>query len=122
MKKSVDPKILYPMTTIEFINPDTLQHLVREVKNGMSLPTIKVIDFKGYYIIYDEEYSMLAANIIGKEQVDIEILSGIQTASWLSEESLEKELKAVGLNALYDFEALGGFKYSEYPVFYKGEK
>ena len=26
--------------------------------------------------------------------------------------------KAVGKNALYDFEALGGFHYSEYPAFY----
>lgn len=61
---------------------------------------------------------MLAANITGKEQIDIEVIPWHQQKNWLSEENIEKQLKAVGRNALYDFEALGGFNYSEYPAFY----
>lgn len=121
-KKSVSPRILYPMTTIESINPDTLDYVVQEMKKGADLPVIGVVDFRGYYIIWDGNYEMLAANIIGKSQVDIEVIPWDQQKNWLSEENIKKQLKAVGLNALYDFEALGGFKYSEYPVFYKGEK
>ena len=36
---------------------------------------------------------MLAANIVGKEQVDIEIISLNQQADWLSEENLEEQLR-----------------------------
>lgn len=120
--KSVSPRILYPMVTIESINPDTLDSVVQEIKKGADIPVIEVVDFRGYYIILEGTYEMLAANIIVKPQVNIEIISLSQQRNWISEEDLIEQLKAVGMNALYDFEALGGFEYSEYPVFYKGGK
>lgn len=119
VKKRVSPRVLYPMTTIESIVPKVLEHIIQEIKKGAGIPAIRVVDFKGYYIIWEGNYEMLAANIVGKEQVDIEIISLNQQADWLSEENLEEQLKAVGMNAIYDFEALGGFKYLEYPTFYE---
>lgn len=85
------------------------------------MPLIQVIEFGGYYFIWNGNYEMIAANMVGKLQVDVEIIPLEQQNSWLSEEGIEEQLKTVGMNALYDFEALGGFKYPEYPVFYKGE-
>ncbi|OUN33268.1 hypothetical protein [Lachnoclostridium sp. An76] len=120
--KSVSPNVLYPMTTIASINPDTLQKVVYEIKNGVDMPLIQVIEFGGYYFIWNGNYEMIAANMVGKLQVDVEIIPLEQQNSWLSEEGIEEQLKTVGMNALYDFEALGGFKYPEYPVFYKGGK
>ena len=120
--KSVSPTILYPMITIESINPDTLNRVVQEIKNGTDIPVIEVVDFRGYYITLEGTYEMLAANIIGKSQVDIEIIPLNQPRNWISEEDILEQLKAVGMNALNDFEALGGFEYTEYPVFYKGGK
>lgn len=119
-EKSVSPKILYPMETIESIDPNTLDRVIQEMKNGMNNPPIRVIDFKGYYIILNGNYEMLAANIVGKLQVNVEIVPWHNQGNWLSEERIEKQLKIVGMNALYDFEALGGFEYPEYPFFYNG--
>lgn len=120
--KSVSPKVLYPMTTIESINPYTLERVTCDIKNGIDMPIIRVVEFKGYYIIWDGNYEMIAANILGKSKVNVEIIPLEQQNSWASEENIEEQLVSVGMNALYDFEALGGFNYSEYPSFYKGGK
>lgn len=120
--KSVSPKVLYPMTTIESIDPDILERITYDIKNGADIPLIRVVEFKGYYIIWDGDYEMIAANIIGKSKVNIEVIPFEQQNSWISEENIAEQLAAVGMNALYDFEALGGFNYSEYPSFYKGGK
>ncbi|TGY88058.1 hypothetical protein E5329_26005 [Petralouisia muris] len=120
--KSVSPKVLYPMTTIESINPDTLERVILDIKNGTDMPIIRVIEFKKYYIIWDGDYEMIAANIIGKSKVNVEVVPLEQQNSWVSEENIAEQLAAVGMNALYDFETLGGFNYSEYPSFYKGGK
>ncbi len=120
--KSISPKVLYPMITIESINPDTLERVTHEIKKGADMPIIRVIEFGGYYIIWSGNYEMIAANIVGKSQVNVEIVPWEQKNSWLSEANIEEQLATVGMNALYDFEALGGFKYSEYPVFYRGGK
>lgn len=120
--KHVSPKILYPMTTIESINPDTLRRVINRIKEGTEMPIIEVIEFKGYYIIWSGNYEMLAANITGKSQIDVEIISLDQKKYQFSEEKIRQQLAAVGINALYDFEALGGFKYPEYPSFYQGGK
>ncbi|MCI8300234.1 MAG: hypothetical protein HFI69_07775 [Lachnospiraceae bacterium] len=120
--KSVSPKVLYPMTTIDSINPDTLERVTLDIRNGTDMPIIQVIEFRGYYIIWDGNYEMIAANIIGKSKVNVEVVPLEQQNSWASEENIAKQLAAVSMNALYDFEALGGFNYSEYPGFYKGGK
>lgn len=122
MRKRVSSRELYPMVTIESINPNTLDRVVDKMKNEGTMPIIEVIDFKGYYIIVNGNCEMLAANILGKEQVEVEILSVKREKCWISEESIQKQLDAVGMNALYDFEAIGGFEYSEYPAFYNGGK
>lgn len=119
-KESISPRFLYPMTTIESIDPDVLKRVVCEMRSGSEFPAIKVIEFDNFYFIVDGDYEMLAANIIGISQVDIEIENGNMETFWLSESSIKEQLKSIGMNAIYDFEAIGGFKYSEYPVYYKG--
>lgn len=116
----VNPRILYPMTTIESINPNTLEYAVQQVKSGVELSAIRVIDYNGYYIVWEGEYEMLAANIAGKSLVNVEVISFLEQNTWITKEKIEQQLKNVGMNAIYDFEALGGFKYSEYPEIYKG--
>ena len=118
VRKRVCPKSLYPMITIESIDPNILNNVVKEIKNGIEIGPIKVVDFKGYYFIWEGNYEMLASNIVGKTSIEIEVISLDERKNWVSDENMETQLKAVGKNALYDFEALGGFHYSEYPAFY----
>lgn len=120
--KKVNPQRLYPMVTIESISPDTLEQTTCRMKDENEISIIRVIDFKGYYIMLDGFYEMLAANIIGKSEIEIEVVPLTECNTWISERTIKEQLKTVGMNALYDFEALGGFKYSEYPTFYNEEK
>ena len=76
--KSVSPKALYPMTTIESINPDTLERVTLDIQNGADIPIIRVIEFGGYNIIWDGNYEMIAANIIGKSKVNVEIVGSLK--------------------------------------------
>lgn len=117
--KLISPTVLYPMTTIDSINPETLKRVTQEARNGGEIPTIKVLEFKGYYIILDGVYEMIAANRVGKQQISVEIVPWESLNNWLSEKNIEKQLSIIGMNALYDIEALGGFTYNEYPAFYK---
>lgn len=119
-KKKVSPKILYPMTTIESINPDTIKYAVKEIEEGKSILPIQVIDFKGYYIILEGTYEVLASNIKGIHEVEINVIDWKENNFYFSEADIREQLKTVGMNALYDFEAIGGFKYLDYPEFYKG--
>lgn len=121
-KKKVSPKVLYPMTTIESIDSDTIRQVVNELQEGKSISPIRVIDFQGYYIILEGNYEMLASNIIGVQEVEICIMELQEKNNYLSEKDIMEQLRIVGMNALYDFEAIGGFKYLEYPDFYKGGK
>ena len=72
--KLISPTVLYPMTTIDSINPETLKRVTQEARNGGEIPTIKVLEFKGYYIILDGVYEMIAANRVGKQQISVEIV------------------------------------------------
>ena len=118
-QKLVNPKKLYPMVTIESIDPEIFEKVVKETKNGTEIPPVRVIYFEGYYFIWEGNYEMLAANILGREKIAIEEVSFAEQNARQQEERIKEKLKAVGKNALYDFEALGGFVYSEYPAFYE---
>lgn len=118
-QKLVNPKKLYPMVTIESIDPGILEKVVKETKNGAEIPPVRVVCFEGYYFIWEGNYEMLAANILGRERITIEEVSFAEQNTMQQEEKIKKQLKAVGKNALYDFEALGGFVYSEHPAFYE---
>lgn len=118
IRKKSSPKLLYPMVGIESLDPKTLERTVCKMKENQEIPPIKVSELHGYYIILKGNYEVLAANIIGKESINIEIVPWNEQKNWISEKTLIEQLQAVGMNALYDFEALGGFKYSEYPTFY----
>lgn len=121
-RKRISPKMLYPMTTIESINPDSLKFMVQEIEAGNTILPIQVIDFKGYYIILEGNYEVLASNIKGIHEVEIEVVDWKKDDFYFSENDIREQLRIVGMNALYDFETIGQFKYIDYPEFYKGGK
>lgn len=121
-KKSVSPSSLYPIVTIESIDPEILKKVIGSMEMGIESAPVKVMDYEGYYFILDGEYEMLAANIVHKKTIDIEIVNRFELKFWSKEENIKEQLKTVGMNALYDFEGIGDFKYMKYPIFYKGGK
>ncbi len=118
-KKMISPQQLYPLTKIEYINPEKLNSTIDEAQRGKLSMPIEVIEYGNYYFIYEGNCEMLAANIIKKPYVEIEILDRLKLGFWKNDRDMESELSNVGMNTLYDFEEIGKFKYLEYPKWYK---
>ena len=117
----VKPNNLYPVVTLESINPQMLDKVVEDMKKGIKVSPVKAIRYEKYYYILEGNYEMLAANIMKKQSIEIEIVNRLNLNFWNTEENIKNQLKAVGMNALYDFESIGRFTYSEYLSLYKGE-
>lgn len=115
----VKPNCLYPVVTLQSIDPQTLSQVVESMKGGMETVPVKVICYKNYYFILEGNYEMLAANIIQKQSIPIEIFDRSKIGFWNKDENVEEQLRIIGMNALYDFEGIGGFTYGEYPLLYK---
>ena len=115
----VKPSSLYPVVPLESINPQILNQVIESMRKEMKIASIKVISYKGYFFILEGNYEMLAANIIRLQSIFIEILDRSKISFWDKDENVEEQLRTIGMNALYDFEAVGKFTYSEYPKLYK---
>lgn len=115
----VKPNKLYPLTTIASVNPQTLQKTVELLTKNVNIHTIKSFIYNGNMYMLDGSYEMLAANILNKENVDVEIVDKADISFWNIDENIEETLQAIGISALYDFEAIGGFTYENYPAEYK---
>lgn len=115
----VKPNKLYPLTTIASVAPQTLQKTVKLLTENIDIHTIKSFIYNGNMYMLDGSYEMLAANILNKEDVDVEIIDRTGIPFWNIDENIEKTLQAIGISALYDFEAIGGFTYENYPAEYK---
>lgn len=112
------PNKLYPLVTIASIDPETLKKTVESLADNKDTQAIKAINYNGKMFILEGNYELLAANILNKESVDVEIIDRNNIPFWNIDENLEDTLQAVGISTLYDFEAIGGFTYDEYPAEY----
>ena len=120
IKKLVDPTCLYPLVSIESISPEILKQTVEAMKCDQINATVEVMEYAGYFFILEGNYIVLAANILHKEKIEVEYVERADVSFWNKEECFKEQLTSIGMNALYDFEALGGFRYAEYPDLYKG--
>lgn len=117
-KMFLSPDKLYPMTGINSIDPEILQQMVETMKAGGKVRPVKIMLFKGDYYILEGHYEMLAANVL-KRELEAEAVNAEELSFWKDEDNILFQLQAVGMTALYDFEAVGGFRYKSYPPYYK---
>lgn len=115
----VKPNKLYPLTTIASVEPQTLQKTIELLTKNIDIHTIKSFVYNGNMYMLDGSYEMLAANILNKENVDVEIVDRTDIVFWNIDENIEETLQAIGISTLYDFETIGGFTYDNYPAEYK---
>lgn len=115
---SMKPNKLYPLVTIASIDPETLKKTVESLADNKDTQAIKAINYNGKMSILEGNYELLAANILNKENVAVEIIDRNNIPFWNIDENLEDTLQAVGISTLYDFEAIGGFTYDEYSAEY----
>lgn len=113
------PNMLYPLTAIASVEPEMLQKMVRLLSENVEVHSIKSFVYKGNMYLLDGDYEMLAANILNKKSVEVEIVDRKGIPFWNVDRNLEENLQAIGVSALFDFEAVGGFTYDKYPKEYK---
>lgn len=116
---SVSPTELYPVTKLELCDPQTLQRAIDKMKNNNDPVTIRGIEYKGNIYILDGQCEMLAANILDKTAVTVELLDRKQIPFWCSDKTLQETLRTLGTSTLHDFEAVGRFTYEKYPLEYR---
>lgn len=86
---------------------------------NIDIYTIKSFVYNENMYTLSGNYEMLAANIINRQYVDVEIIDRRDIPFWNIDDNLEENLRAISISTLHDFEAIGGFTYEEYPVEYK---
>ena len=115
---TVPPNKLYPTESIASIDPAKLNYYVSMIKEGKNFDGIFVILYDGLYFIVKGHHLMLAYSLLQANEISVHLVS-MQDLLFFSEgKNLEHTLKAVGISALYDFEAIGNFIYEEYPKYY----
>ena len=109
---------LYPTESLASISPSRIKKL-REIISDDGLNTeIFVFTYKGYYYVARGHHQWLAASSQGIEKVRAFLVDYHDLSFFSKPGNIEKTLSSIGLSTLYDFEAIGGISYSEYPELY----
>ena len=98
---------------VKFLNKDNKQEYVYQTSWGVSTRLLGAI-----IMVHGDDNGLVLPPRVAPIQVMIVPVMQHKEGVLDKAYEIEKQLKAVGRNALYDFEALGGFNYSEYPAFY----
>lgn len=119
----ISPRELYPTEGFVSIRNEHLQFYVRKFKeNQDSVVKPLVFPFDNNYYILKGHHVVLAAAMADIEKIAVEIVNRSELSFWKSDENVKETLKSVGISTLYDFEAIGGFTYLSYPIYYRAKE
>lgn len=110
---------LYPTVSLVSVRPERIEELVHVLKKDGSDTEIVAIIYDEHYYIVEGHAQLLAAAYLGAKHVCIYIVDYKDIPIYSEPKKIESTLSSVGMSTLYDFEGIGGFKYSEYPNYYK---
>lgn len=122
MVKMISPKKLYPTESLFSIEENKILFYMECFKENIVTEDIKAFLFGGNYYILKGHHKMLAANRIQLSEIAVNVIDISTNTFWGKQENIVDNFRAIGMTALYDFEAAGGFVYDNYPSYYgKGE-
>lgn len=122
MVKMISPKKLYPTKSLFTIEEKKILFYMECFKENIVTEDIKAFLFDGNYYILEGHHKMLAANRMQMSVIAVDVVDIPTNTFWSEEENIAENFRAMGMNALYDYEAVGGFVYDDYPSYYgKGE-
>ncbi|MCL2151360.1 MAG: cytidylate kinase family protein [Oscillospiraceae bacterium] len=114
----LSPKLLYPLAKVSDINIKTLLDY-KEKRKHIDEP-ISIVALDGYHYIIDGHYRTLASIMNDEKLINVTLADLNINPLYNSTENLIKQIQAVGIAAVHDFEAIGEFQYKSYPVYYFG--
>lgn len=112
----ISPKNVYPTKKTTENNDKKLDYYNTAQKEDV-LP-IDIFKFGGYHFVTDGHHRLLAAMCENLSVVPARLMRVEENPLFAAEENIAKQLKSVGIAAVHDFEAVGNFKYNDYPEFY----
>ena len=122
MIKMISPRKLYPTESLFSIEENKILFYMECFKENIVTEDIKVFLFNGNYYILKGHHKMLAANRMQMSDIAVDVVDIPANTFWSKQENISDNFRAIGMTALYDFEAVGGFVYDDYPSYYgKGE-
>lgn len=112
------PNQLYPLESSVCVNAETLNKAVEQIKQGKEL-MVTALKSAGILYLLEGTYEMLAANILRIPRIKVAIMDVSNTPFWKEEGRLREVVSSISVASLYDYEAIGGFKYEMYPSEYR---
>ncbi len=119
MVKWVSPKRLYPTVSLMSIYEDKIKRYMKYFSEKVCTENIVVFALDNDYFILAGHHKMLAANRLQLSEIPVEIVNMPPDQSPVMQDEIIDSVKTIGMTALYDFEAVGGFSYERYPEYYR---
>lgn len=112
----ISPKNVYPTQKITEMSDKTFDDY-RRLPIEKYLP-IDILVYGGYHFVVNGNHRVLAAMNENHKVIPARIMHDEEFPFYTKEENILKQLKAVSLVAVHDFEAIGKFRYNDYPSYY----
>lgn len=122
MVEWVSPKRLYPTISLSSVNEEKIKLYMKCFSDDIATEQIRVFLLSGNLYILRGHHKMLAANRLGIPEIRVDVVNTLPEESSVKGEDIMESVRIIGLTALYDFEAVGGFQYDEYPEYYEQGK
>lgn len=119
-EKMLNINELYPTKSLVHITPERIQKLLGLLKKDGSDTEIIAFIYNKHYYIVDGHAQLMAAAYLGAKQVHVYIVNYKELPFYSEDEDIESLLAGIGISTVYDFEGICGFKYLEYPEYYRG--
>lgn len=115
-KTIVSVSKLYPTESLASIMPQKIEQYKAIINGNGTQTEIFAFSYKNHYYIAKGHCQFLAAAQGGAKEVAIHLLERSTFRFFSKSENLESTLSSIGKSTLYDFEAIGGFTYDDYPI------
>ena len=116
------PNLLYPTETIAAIDDKRVKQCYEAYLSGKGqISEVLVVRYEDCLYIYEGHEQVIAAAQLDSKELDVLEIDRKAIGFWADDATFLGTLRDVGITAIYDFEAAGGFRYKNFPSYY-GEK
>ena len=110
---------LYPTESLVFVEPEAINRIMKMIKTDGSDTEIIAFVFENHYYIYKGHDQLMAAACLHADKVRVFVVDYKDLPFFGDEKNIKNMLADIGMSTIYDFEGMCGFKYSEYPEYYR---
>lgn len=110
---------LYPTESLAFIEPELIKQISEMIKADGTDTEIIAFLFEGHYYIFKGHAQLMAAAFLHADKVRIFLVDYKELSFFGNENNIKSTLADIGMSTIFDFEGICGFRYPEYPEYYR---